>query len=112
MGAEIIITWYNGKPVGLWYDDAMIWETKEVINETDLVSTIVVLPLAEAVSFLTIFINGIASANLIQLLVAINAKIIELKELEANNNNKKDDGWFSNHLDDNDINDIFDYDGG
>lgn len=106
MNAEIIITWYKGKPAGLWYNDAVIWETKEIIVDVNLLSTTVVLPLAEAVSFMTIFINEMASTTLAKLLSAIKIKIAELKELEKNyNSNDNSD----NDNDHNNDGEIFDY---
>jgi len=85
MSEKIVITWCNGKPAGIWCNDVVIWETKDVIVETNLLSTTVVLPAVAAVQFLTIFVNGVIANRSIELLFAIQMKITELKEIEERN---------------------------
>lgn len=85
MNIEIVIIWYNGKPAGLWYHDKLLWETEEVIIETELLKTVVVLPLLEAIRYTAILINGMTIDRLSELLDTIKVKILELNKLKAEN---------------------------
>lgn len=85
MNVEIVITWYNGKPTGLWYDDRLLWETKEVVIKTNLLKTIVVLPLLEAIKYTAILINGLTADRLFVILEVIKIKIAELNKLKLEN---------------------------
>lgn len=85
MNVEIVIIWYDGKLVGLWYHDKLLWETEEVIIETELLKTVVVLPLLEAIRYTAILINGMTIDRLSELLDTIKVKILELNKLKAEN---------------------------
>lgn len=83
MEIEIMITWHKGKPVNLRFGDRLIWETKEVISDTNFLTTILKLPVLEAVQFCSIFVNGMAIKTLAVLYESINKKMIEWKNLQA-----------------------------
>lgn len=85
MNVEIVITWYNGKPAGLWYDSKLLWETEEVVIETNLLKTIVVLPFLEAIKYTVILINGLTADRLFVILEVIKIKIAELNKLKLEN---------------------------
>ena len=93
MNVEMTIIWHVGKPIAFWFGEQLIWEAKKIISEVDFLDIKISLPLVEAVSFSFIFIQGLAVERLATLLVAIQAKIGELKamrieaELDKENDN-------------------------
>lgn len=98
--AEITITWYNGNPIGFWFNDEAMWESDVIANETDGIGTIrMTLPVSAALKLSSIFVMGLTADRLLQLLVTVNAKVEELKRLNAKikaSKDKQDDnllGW-------------------
>ena len=111
MNTNVVIVWYENKPVGIWCGDAVIWETEEIIPETNLLSTTVALPFTEAVSLLTILVNGIAVNNLMVILKAITIKVAELKALETDAvNDVLDDNYYDGFDDYEDCDQFDDFD--
>lgn len=89
MNIEIVITWHENKPAGFWFNDKLVWETEEVITESDLLETKISLPLYEAVKFSGIFINGLTTERLLILYAAIKTETIRLEKLQIENQIKK-----------------------
>lgn len=85
MNIEVVITWYNGKPAGLWYHDRLVWETNDVVVETNLLKTIVVLPLFESMRYVAILINGMTADRLLTILKIVEIKVTELSKLRNEN---------------------------
>ena len=81
MNIEITITWYEHNPVGLWFNDRLIWEDNKIITNTNLLETKVSLPLAEAIKFSSIFINGMISNRLLVLFAAVKTECAKLEKL-------------------------------
>ena len=85
MNVEIVMAWSENKPVGLWLNDQLIWETKEVITEINLSEIKISLPILAAVKFCSIFINGITVNDLVLLFREIKSECIKLENLLGGN---------------------------
>lgn len=99
MNVEIVMTWHNGKPAGLWYGSKLLWETEEIITDTNLLKTTVVLPLLEAIRYAAILINGMTADRLFLILEIIKIKIDELNKLKLENTNTDIDNEIENLFD-------------
>lgn len=80
---KITIIWHNDNPIAFWFGEKLIWETNEIIAETDFPETKVSLPLVSAIKFAAIFLQGLTTDRLMILLTTLQIKINELKELKT-----------------------------
>ena len=85
MNVEIVITWYNGKPISFWYNDELVWETSKIVTDTKLLKTVVVLPLLESIRYINMLINGLTTDYLLIIHGSIQKKIEELNEVKNEN---------------------------
>lgn len=86
----VTIIWHKENPIALRFDDKLIWETDDVIAETDLLKTEIALPILAAVKFSTIFLQGLVTDRLSILFNALQLKINELRSLEMKDEKQKE----------------------
>lgn len=79
---KLILTWYDGQVATLWFNDKLIYETREIVLDTNLLRTEIEVPILEAIKLASIIIQGLTVEHLEQLLAAIKAEATRLKMLQ------------------------------
>lgn len=87
----ITITWYDKEPISLWYGEKLVWETKRIVPETNIIESILILPFNEAAQFCIIFLNGLTANYLSNLLITVKAQISQLHNIQTLLIKTKDD---------------------
>lgn len=79
--AKLTITWYEKKIATLWLDERLIYETRIIISEINLLKTEIDLPILEAIKLATFILKGLTRDGLEELYAMIRSEVRVLKKL-------------------------------
>lgn len=80
MNVELEIIWCNNKITRLSINDEILWETEEVIVDTEFETTFVVLPIKKMINFIVVLCSGLKTNYLTNLIKEANKLVEKFKE--------------------------------
>jgi len=83
---NIVIVWYENEPISLYLNDVLLWESKNIIvTELNPLQTNITLPVVEAIRFCKIFLCGLSSLSLINVLEMVKYTLQQIKDKGVEN---------------------------